>query len=215
MTDGAAHWLINLFMITITRRARPSLAPRRDDVDAVVGARASRPVGGFPRARLVAPPRRAARRRRARRRRRRLRRRVVVVVVVVAARGPSESRCRENPPSTPPGVVVGSALVPGFDGVEVEHAKLEVRQGRVFVTLRREERGDVSWEGAGCFRAWSYAVPEGATIALGEEGAAFEVEQRDGGGAGTGGVDAMSQMMALQFEATASAEVKEALRGGE
>ena len=148
--------------------------------------------------------------------------RVVVVVVSAAA---SSSSSSSSPPGTlrvtvsgkssehAPGVVVGSALVPGFDGVEVEHAKLEVRQGRVFVTSVAKSEGTFLG-GSRLFPGVSYAVPEGATIALGEEGAAFEVEQCDGG-AGTGGVDAMSQMMALQFEATASAEVKEALRGGE
>ena len=53
-------------------------------------------------------------------------------------------------------------------------------------------------------------MKEGATIGLGEEGSEVTVEQVDGG-AGTAGIDMMSKMMQMQFEATLKPEIKKAL----
>ena len=60
------------------------------------------------------------------------------------------------------------------------------------------------------FPGVAYAVKEGATIGLGEYGSEVTVEQADGG-AGTAGIDMMSKMMQMQFEATLNPEIKKAL----
>ena len=97
----------------------------------------------------------------------------------------------------------------GGDGVDDEHAKLEVRQGRIFVTALSRTAGTFLG-GNRLFPGVAYPVPEGATVRLGDADAAITVSQADGG-AGTEGVDMMSKMMQMQFEATMDPEVKKAL----
>ena len=97
----------------------------------------------------------------------------------------------------------------GGEGVDDEHAKLEVRQGRIFVTALSRTAGTFLG-GNRLFPGVAYPVPEGATVGLGDADAAVTVSQADGG-AGTEGVDMMSKMMQMQFEATMDPEVKKAL----
>lgn len=94
-------------------------------------------------------------------------------------------------------------------GVADAHVKLEVKQGRVFVTALKGG-GRVTLGDSSLFPGVAYAVKEGATIGLGEEGSEVTVEQVDGG-AGTAGIDMMSKMMQMQFEATLKPEIKKAL----
>lgn len=94
-------------------------------------------------------------------------------------------------------------------GVADVHVKLEVKQGRVFVTALKGG-GRVTLGDSSLFPGVAYAVKEGATIGLGEEGSEVTVEQVDGG-AGTAGIDMMSKMMQMQFEATLKPEIKKAL----
>ena len=62
-------------------------------------------------------------------------------------------------------------------GVADAHVKLEVKQGRVFVTALKGG-GRATLGDSSLFPGVAYAVKEGATIGLGEEGA------RDGGAGG-------------------------------
>lgn len=96
-------------------------------------------------------------------------------------------------------------------GADDEHAKLEVRQGRIFVTAVSKSEG-VFLGGNRLFTGVAYPVPEGAEVALGDgDGAVTLKVAQTNGGAGTAGVDMMAQMMQMQFEATMSPEIKQAL----
>ena len=70
--------------------------------------------------------------------------------------------------------------------------------------------GTVTLGDSPLFPGVAYAVKEGARLGLGDEGNEVSVEQVDGG-AGTAGVDMMSKMMQMQFEATLKPEIKKAL----
>lgn len=113
------------------------------------------------------------------------------------------------------GGVVGSggaadAVVRG-DDVDALHAKLEVRQGRIFLTALSKTKGTFL-NGSKLFPGVAYALAEGAAVVLGEGDGAAEVEVEQVDPAGTAGVDMMAQMMQMQFEATMSPEVREALK---
>ena len=86
----------------------------------------------------------------------------------------------------------------GAAGAHLRHRGLEIR--------------GVFLGGSRLFPGVAYPVPEGAEVALGDgDGAVtLTVAQKDGG-AGTAGVDAMSKMMQMQFEATMDPEVRRAL----
>lgn len=104
-----------------------------------------------------------------------------------------------------------SACVCVVAGADDEHAKLEVRQGRIFVTAVSKTKG-VFLGGSRLFPGVAYPIPEGAEVTLGDGDAAVTLTaaQADGG-AGTAGVDAMANLMQMQFEATMDPEVKRAL----
>ena len=111
------------------------------------------------------------------------------------------------------GGVLGSgascdALVPGADDA---HARVEVKQGRVFVTALSASVGTFLGD-AKLFPGVAYAVPEGAEVRLGDDEGApvVKLAQRDGG-AGTAGVDAMANLMQAQFEAGLDPEIRKAL----
>ena len=111
------------------------------------------------------------------------------------------------------GATLGSGAdadaVVDLPGVGAAHLKLEVKQGRVFVTALKDG-GTVTIGDSPLFPEVAYAVKEGARLGLGDEGSEVSVEQVDGGG-GTAGVDMMSKMMQMQFEATLKPEIKKAL----
>ena len=111
------------------------------------------------------------------------------------------------------GATLGSGAdadaVVDLPGVGAAHLKLEVKQGRVFVTALKDG-GTVTIGDSPLFPGVAYAVKEGARLGLGDEGSEVSVEQVDGGG-GTAGVDMMSKMMQMQFEATLNPEIKKAL----
>ena len=100
------------------------------------------------------------------------------------------------------------ALVPGADDA---HARVEVKQGRVFVTALSASVGTFLGD-AKLFPGVAYAVPEGAEVRLGDDEGApvVKLAQRDGG-AGTAGVDAMANLMQAQFEAGLDPEIRKAL----
>ena len=104
-----------------------------------------------------------------------------------------------------------SACVCVVAGADDEHAKPEVRQGRIFVTAVSKTKG-VFLGGSRLFPGVAYPIPEGAEVTLGDGDAAVTLTaaQADGG-AGTAGVDAMSKMMQMQFEATMDPEVRKAM----
>lgn len=111
------------------------------------------------------------------------------------------------------GGVLGSgaacdALVPGADDA---HARVEVKQGRVFVTALSASVGTFLGD-AKLFPGVAYAVPESAEVRLGDDEGApvVKLAQRDGG-AGTAGVDAMANLMQAQFEAGLDPEIRKAL----
>ena len=54
----------------------------------------------------------------------------------------------------------------GGEGVDDEHAKLEVRQGRIFVTALRGRLAPSSVDAYRLFPGVAYPVPEGATVGL-------------------------------------------------
>ena len=95
-----------------------------------------------------------------------------------------------------------SACVCVVAGADDEHAKLEVRQGRIFVTAVSKTKGRVSGGGLRLFPGVAYPIPEGAEVTLGDGDAAVTLTaaQADGG-AGTAGVDAMANLMQMQFAA--------------
>ena len=113
------------------------------------------------------------------------------------------------------GGVVGSggkadAVVKG-DDVDAEHAKLEIRQGRIFVTALSRDKGTFL-SGSRLFPGVAYAVAEGGVIVLGEgDGAVTMAVEQAGEVAGDAGLDMMANLMKMQFEATMSPEVKAAL----
>ena len=117
------------------------------------------------------------------------------------------------------GGVVGSGgsadAVVGGGGVDAEHAKLELRQGRIFVTAVSRERGTFL-AGNRLFPGVAYAVAEGAVVVLGEGEESVELAlEQTGEVAGDAGVDMMANLMKMQFEATMSPEVKAALKDDE
>lgn len=103
-------------------------------------------------------------------------------------------------------------------GVDSEHCKLEVRQGRIFVTSIAKNPNGVFLGGNKLFPGVAYPVLESSDILLGESAdktlnpcdVTLTVSQKDGG-AGTEGVDMMSKMMQMQFEASLDPEIKKAL----
>jgi hypothetical protein len=108
------------------------------------------------------------------------------------------------------GGVVGSgsgadAVVKG-GAVDAAHAKVEVRQGRIFLTALSKEKGTFL-NGSRLFPGVAYAVAEGAVVVRGEGAGAATVAVEQVGEVREGGVDVMAQMMQMQFEATMSPEV--------
>ena len=99
--------------------------------------------------------------------------------------------------------------------VDAEHAKLELRQGRIFVTAVSRDKGTFLG-GSRLFPGVAYAVAEGAVVVLGEgEGSVELALEQTGEVAGDTGVDMMANLMKMQFEATMSPEVKAALKDDE
>ena len=143
-------------------------------------------------------------------------------LVAVAAAAPNdihvsfgEGEASANVPGV--GGVVGSggkadAVVKG-DDVDEEHAKLEIRQGRIFVTALSRDKGTFL-SGSRLFPGVAYAVADGGVILLGEGDSAVTMTVEQAGEvAGDAGVDMMANLMKMQFEATMSPEVKAALDG--
>ena len=136
--------------------------------------------------------------------------------VVAAASGPGPMKVTWTGGSVEvsgSGATLGSGAdadaVVDLPGAGAAHLKLEVKQGRVFVTALKGG-GTVPLGDSPLFPGVAYAVKEGARVGLGDEGSEVSVEQVDGG-AGTAGVDMMSKMMQMQFEAPLKPEVKKAL----
>ena len=100
--------------------------------------------------------------------------------------------------------------VSGAD-VDSEHAKLELRQGRIFLTALSKDNGTFL-NGSKLFPGVAYAVAEGATVVLGDGDGAAEVTVAQVNPGSTGGVDMMAKMMQMQFEASMTPEVKAALK---
>tara|TARA_B110000879_G_scaffold207983_1_gene292721 strand:- start:2374 stop:2682 length:309 start_codon:yes stop_codon:yes gene_type:complete len=91
-----------------------------------------------------------------------------------------------------------------------EHCKLEVRQGRIFVTDVSGPTGNGVFLGKSkLFPGIAYPVPENSEVRLGND-VALRIAQVDGG-AGPEGVDMMSKMMQMQFEQSLSPEIKKAM----
>ena len=103
-----------------------------------------------------------------------------------------------------------SVTVSGAD-VDSEHAKLELRQGRIFLTALSKDNGTFL-NGSKLFPGVAYAVAEGATVVLGDGDGAAEVTVAQVNPGSTGGVDMMAKMMQMQFEASMTPEVKAALK---
>ena len=104
----------------------------------------------------------------------------------------------------------GCACVVKSNTLSQEHCKLEVRQGRIFVTDVSGPTGNGVFLGKNkLFPGIAYPVPENSEVRLGND-VALRIAQVDGG-AGPEGVDMMSKMMQMQFEQSLSPEIKKAM----
>lgn len=143
---------------------------------------------------------------------------LVVVATAAASQNPIKVTFSDGGKSTEvpgSGSIVGSGegadvVVKGGD-VDSEHAKLEVRQGRIFLTALSKDRGTFLG-GSRLFPGVAYTVAEGAIVVLGGGDGAVELAVEQVGEVRDAGVDMMAKIMQMQFEATMTPEVRAALK---
>lgn len=143
---------------------------------------------------------------------------LVVVATAAAGQNPIRVTFSDGGKSTEvpgSGGIVGSGggsvvVVKGGD-VDSEHAKLELRQGRIFLTALSKDKGTFLG-GSRLFPGVAYAVAEGAVVTLGAGDGAVEVAVEQVGEVSDAGVDMMAKIMQMQFESTMSPEVRAALK---